>query len=214
NGGLLAIGSYLDTAVTNGTTYYYVVTAENTATQESGYSSEANATPYSVLVAAATADAYVDEKRGTTNYGADTVLGVKSKSSQAQRSFVQFDVSSIPGGSTISSATLTLCATSVPAATRTYEVYQVTAGWVEGSVTWNSQPAVAASATASASTPASAGCMTWTVTADVQAWVDGTANNGWRISDSVETNNATATFRSREDGAVPAEQPKLDIQYS
>ena len=113
----------------------------------------------------------------------------------------------------MSSATLTLCATAVPAAARTYNAHQVTASWGETTVTWNNQPAVAATPTASAGTPATSGCMTWMVTTDVQAWVDGTANNGWRISDSVETNNATTQLRSREDTAVPVEQPKLEANY-
>ncbi|MCH8920266.1 MAG: DNRLRE domain-containing protein [Chloroflexi bacterium] len=135
---------------------------------------------------------------------------------QNRRSFVQFDVSSIPAGSNVNSATLTLCATAVPAATRTYDAYRVTAGWVEGTITWNNQPAVAGAATATNTTPATPGCMTWNIANDVQLWVDGTANDGWRIHD-VSENSATqylTQFRTKEDGAVPAEQPKLDVNYT
>jgi VCBS repeat-containing protein len=39
--------SHTDSGLTNGTTYYYVVTAVDTASNESGYSSEASATPQS-----------------------------------------------------------------------------------------------------------------------------------------------------------------------
>ena len=57
--------------------------------------------------------------------------------------------------------------------------------------------------------------MTWMVTADVQAWVDGTANNGWRVSDSVEEDlKDVSKLRTREDTAVPAEAPKLDVTYT
>ena len=58
--------------------------------------------------------------------------------------------------------------------------------------------------------------MTWNVAADVQLWVDGTANNGWRVHD-VSEGSATqylTPFRTKEDGAVPAEQPKLDVNYT
>ena len=37
--------SYVDTGLTSGTTYYYKITAEDTSGNESGYSSEVNATP-------------------------------------------------------------------------------------------------------------------------------------------------------------------------
>jgi exo-poly-alpha-galacturonosidase len=45
NTSLRTISDYNDTGVTNGTTYYYVVTAVDTATNESDYSSQASATP-------------------------------------------------------------------------------------------------------------------------------------------------------------------------
>jgi len=45
NGSLLSSSDYTDSSVTNGITYYYVVTAVDTALQESGYSNEDPATP-------------------------------------------------------------------------------------------------------------------------------------------------------------------------
>jgi fibronectin type 3 domain-containing protein len=41
----IATSDYSDSGVTNGTTYYYVVTAVDTSSNESGYSNEASATP-------------------------------------------------------------------------------------------------------------------------------------------------------------------------
>ena len=124
-------------------------------------------------------------------------------------------MSSIQSGSTVTAATLTLCATSVPSS-RTYDAHRVTATWTETGVIWNNQPSVAGSATASASTPGSPGCMSWTVTSDVQLWVDGTANYGWRIADSSEgsSQEKLTVYRSTEDSAVPADQPHLQVTWT
>ncbi|MBN1766242.1 MAG: hypothetical protein JW860_13360 [Sedimentisphaerales bacterium] len=45
NGSLLSSSDYTDNSVTNGTTYYYVITAVDTSDNESGYSNEDSATP-------------------------------------------------------------------------------------------------------------------------------------------------------------------------
>ena len=45
NGSLLSSSDYIDNSVVNGTTYYYVVTAVDTSSNESGYLGEASATP-------------------------------------------------------------------------------------------------------------------------------------------------------------------------
>ena len=164
------------------------------------------------------ADSYVQQDLAGTNFGAATLMDVQSAKSGPnplnRRSFVEFDVSSIAAGSTVNSATLTLCATAVPATTRTYEVFQTTADWVEASITWADQPTVAGAATATATTPASPGCMTWTVTADVQAWVDGTANEGWRVNDDFEGSAQARLSQLRTlENSVTAERPNLDVTY-
>ena len=193
--------------------YYYVVRAYYQS-QESVDSIEA-AGPLDCPTFGAVADTWAkQDKNPDTNYGTDVDMDVKSQSTKENRSFVRFDISSIAAGSTVNSATLTTCATAVPGVTRTYDVHQVTSSWVETTLTWNLQPTVAATATDSTTTPAAPGCMTWTVTADVQAWIDGTTNNGWRISDSViDGDNNTTKFRTREDGTVD-EVPKLVVDYS
>jgi len=46
--------------------------------------------------------------------------------------------------------------------------------------------------------------------------VDGTAKNGWRISDGTEgsATHYLTQFRIREDTAAPSEQPKLDVTFT
>ena len=193
-------------------------TATATPTPTATATATATATPTPTQVAfTATADAGVDQGNATTNFGALASMDVRSGSGPTKkRSFVVFDLSSIPAGSTISSATLDLCAIAVPATTRTYQVERVAVAWTESGVTWSSQPAVAATGSATTTTPSVAGCMSWTATTDVQDWVNGVASNfGWRVRDSSEgTGPALTTFRAREDVGVPPEQPKLTVTYT
>jgi len=175
------------------------------------------AAPASTTVSfTAVADSTVRESGGG-NQGTDVQLRVRSfDTARNFRAFVQFDVSTIPAGSTINTATLTLCVVGLPDTTRTIDVHLVTGAWGELTILWGNQPSVAASPTDSITTPAAVGCITWAVASDVQAWVDGTANNGWRTSDSVEDSvvNEQTDFRSREDSAFPAEQPELQVTYT
>jgi hypothetical protein len=61
--------------------------------------------------------------------------------------------------------------------------------------------------------PGSATCVTLDVTADVQAFVDGSSNFGWRLCDANEAtgNNSEAIFGSRDGSS--ANQPHLDVVY-
>jgi hypothetical protein len=54
NGTLLSSSNYLDSGLVNGTTYYYVVTAVDTGSNQSSYSSEASATPSSASAVSVT----------------------------------------------------------------------------------------------------------------------------------------------------------------
>ena len=76
-------------------------------------------------------DTWINGAATTFNYGTATTLAVNR--SGPQRSLVQFDLSSIPIGSTVTSATLTLNATAVNGS-NPIEVHRVspTAVWTEG----------------------------------------------------------------------------------
>ena len=135
-----------------------------------------------------------------TNYGGDALLVVSGGNGWTRRSFVKFDLSTIPAGSIIDSATLRLFLQNAPGSSRTDDVYRVTgADWAEGTITWNNAPAVAATPTDSNATGTTAGAwIDWDVTEDVVAFKAGTYSNyGWRINDNDETVNVVCRYRSK-----------------
>jgi hypothetical protein len=168
-------------------------------------------------VSTSAADTNVDENAPMSNLGAAADLYVRSKSGGNVRTLLRFDLSSCSGlvGGTVSSATLSLYVKGTPPSTRTYGAYRVTSSWAEGTVTWNTQPTVAGSATSTAATTAIGTRTSWNVLADVQAFAGGTANNGWQIRDQAESDAGAVEgkFASKEHG-VAAELPRLQIQYA
>ena len=121
---------------------------------------------------------------------------------------VKFDISSIPSGSTINSATLKLYYyywwDNNPAG-HDLKLYKITSSWDEDTVTWNTQPSYASQPTTYSTVPSSTGVwMEWDVTSDVQDFVDGDATNyGWKITDEYywgKYNIPITYFRSKEYG--------------
>lgn len=174
--------------------------------------------PTTCSLAAADADSYVNQSSASTNYGTATTLDVRSASGSGnRRSLVRFPLAacSIPANALVTSASLRLFMFSAPTASRTYNAHRVTGAWTEAGVTWSNQPATAASATASIATGTTSNVtLTWNVTTDVQAYVDGTSNLGWRIADGTESSSTArlGQFRSAEHGTA-SQRPILDLTY-
>ena len=173
--------------------------------------------PTTCSLDAAAADSYVSELDLLSNFGAATTLEVRSLLLGNRRTFVRFDLApcAIPGGAVVTSASLELHMTSAPTAGRTHEARRVAASWTETGVTWANQPLVALTPTATATTGTTSGVpLTWDVTPDVQAFIGGTANDGWRIGDASEgsATERRAVFASAESGTA-AERPVLRITY-
>lgn len=172
------------------------------------------------------ADAYIDGKMTTTNFGASTGLTVNGNPDDA--ALLRFDLSSIPAGSTLQSATFSLNVTG--ASTRTYEIYELKRNWTESQVTWkkansatNWQSAGAQGSLDRGSTVL--GTITATSTgvcnvvlnaagvAVVQGWINNPATNfGFVIQDYANTNKDDLVFSSKE--AAPANRPQLQLVYA
>ena len=142
----------------------------------------------------AVADASVNAALPNTNSGTSTQLNVSPNAVATQRAFMRFELAgcspAIPADAIVQSATLNLTTASPVLATRTIVLQSVTASWTEATVTWNTQPAVAASDTSTAGVTlgqAAGTVISWTAASDVQSFVAGAATDlGFRLSDSAE----------------------------
>lgn len=168
----------------------------------------------------ASGDTYADglATNSGSNFGTQSSMSVESNTFGNERSFVVFDLSScaIPAATDVTSATLSLYLSSAPSSSRTYAVRRVTAAWGETTLTWNDQPSVAGSNTGTTSTGTASGVtLSWTVTADVQAFVSQTATNyGWRVADNSEGSltSVRGIFSAREHG-TSSQRPQLSVTY-
>jgi len=176
--------------------------------------------PTVCTLSAADADSYVSSGSTSSNFGTATTLNVQAAGilGSDMRTFVRFSLAScsIPASSLVTAASLELFLYAAPGAARTYDAHRVTASWTETGITWSNQPGTAASVTASVSTGTTDNVtLPWNVTSDVQAFVDGTANNGWRVIDQDENpllGTQLGQFGSAEHGTA-SQRPILEITY-
>lgn len=178
-------------------------------------------------------DSSVDQNVPNTNQGTATSLTVKSHSSRNVRTYVRFDLTrcapAIPSTATVTSSTLRAIPSALANQCRTYDVFRVNSSWVETSVTWNNQPfgtSINNPPTASRTSSINVGtapCQNstinqyvsgWNVTTDVQAFMTGTANNGWMIRDDVENSGTarTSIFYAKNANTIAA--PQLIVNYA
>jgi hypothetical protein len=155
-------------------------------------------------------DSYTNTADPTTNYGAKTTLDVES----SQTTYIQFNLSSIPAGYTssdITQATLKLYVNAVTTA-GSFNVDYVNGTWTESTITADKAPALGT--TIAASIPLTTAdknqYILINVTAAVQAWLSGTANDGIAL---VGNSPVNASFDSKENTTTshPAE---LDIVFT
>jgi PKD repeat protein len=155
----------------------------------------------------------------------------------SRRALLRFDVSSIPSGSTINSATMQITSDTPVATTgtQTIRIHRVTEAWTEGtaggaagigsatagggatwinrsfSTAWSSAGGTVAAFTSSftsVSTPTTH--TSGSLASDVQLWVNGTANNGWQLRNSNEANSSTAKKFDSRTGTTP---PVLTVVF-
>ena len=93
----------------------------------------------SLIIQPSNTDARVEETDPEKNFGNLVELKIKSKNSDNKRTFIKFDLSSIPANALISEAHLELYLTDAPGNSRQYGIYAVLNSWDEGTINWDNQ---------------------------------------------------------------------------
>lgn len=172
--------------------------------------------PQQIVIQPSSADAEIRENAPDTNYGSATTMQVLSRSTNRDRRIlVQFNLSSIPPGAIINSATLELYATA-GGTNRIYDLHRLLGSWTESTVTWNNAPSITGTPDSSISTGTTINAWkVWDVTSIVQGWHNGTYSNyGVLIKDrNEEGSNVGWTFATKE-YATTNQRPILRVNYT
>jgi len=229
--------------LTADTIYHYRVRSRDASGNESVSGDYSFQTARQIVIQpgpAAGKDDFFQSNRTDLNSGAATWLLAGDWPTAfwgTMRSTLQFDLSAIPAGSTINSATLSLYqAGQGDNSTPTLDAHYLTRNWTEGTGIWSAtgdgatwgtydgvnnwtspggdyNPTPSASAVAPNSTAA---WVNWDLTSLTQSWVDGSiANNGVLIKQDVENPAGTdiKLYISSDYTADPSLRPKLVIEY-
>jgi hypothetical protein len=169
-------------------------------------------------------DAYVQKDKPNRITGAGpnhTRIRIEASppNTKVRRGFVQFDLSGIPGGSTVNSAILQLHEGNNPGSPVTHGVHRALAAWLQSAVKWNNQPPHDATPSATDLVPADTvrEFRSFDVTADVQNFINFCSNdNGWVVKDQNETgSNEGVNYISREERQIPdiPKRPRLLVDF-
>jgi len=158
-------------------------------------------------------DTYIcDGDGGSTNYGSNVYISVRSRTPENYRLLIEFNISEIAVGSIITSAEIRLKRYVGFTSARTYQFRRITGSWSEAAVTWSTQPAITETNGVDYDSPNVNGWYNNSVTAMVQDARDAGTICGIRIKDSAESGSPPyeTNFCSKE---YNGDDPQLQVIY-
>jgi hypothetical protein len=176
-----------------------------------------------VLRVVASEDTWNDDRATTTTHGNDPRLGI-ADSSQAcfviasascttirnARAYVKFDLSALPAGATVQSATIELEGGPTTIGASVVTARRVTSSWSESTMTYNSRPGNTSTGAVTAAVTNVSGTMvaTFNVTSFVQNRATTSITNGFEL----RPNGADSWWYSSE-WAAASLRPTLTVIY-
>jgi hypothetical protein len=168
-------------------------------------------------------DTYIRASTPDTNYDGSYLSVFVDSGALSRQALIQFDLTSIPTSSVVSSAILTLTNEENRISTDTLAVHRLTQAWVEAQATWNIYSTGNSWASAVGDYDATADAtfvapalIDQTVDVDittlVQEWVNGTSNLGLLLKVQTISANKGGVFES-SDNATAGRRPKLVVTY-
>ena len=163
-------------------------------------------------------DAYVNDISKTTNYGDNWGLYIGTQTGpNIYRSYLQFDLNSVPPNAVILYARLGLhYSWSWPNTSFYISLYKVEESWGEDTITWGNQPASSSVVEGTTHIPASAtnNFRWWYINNLVKGWYDGSISNyGMVLEDTDESSWESAKTFYSSDLLDASKHPKLVIDY-
>lgn len=157
------------------------------------------------------ADTFVSSSAPAKNFGSQPLLAVQSGTS----SYIRFNLSGLPAGATVTTATVRLFVDAVSQA-GSFDVYEIDQPWSENSLTFNTAPSLGVSASGGKPVTVSKSSLNQFVLADitplVQGWLAGTVpNNGVAIA--VAGGTGSFGFDSKE-SEYTSHEPELEVTFS
>ena len=160
-----------------------------------------------------TDDSYTQQNAPNANNGGAGTLDVLGSDTAARTAYIRFDLSPLPPGLTgtnLSIATLDLFVNTAAKA-GTFDVYLVSSAWSEGSITFNTAPTLGTQVASgvAVSTSMAKDYVLVNITPAVQAWLNGTTNNGLALVPSAGS-TISVTLNSKE-STTASHDPFIDV---
>jgi hypothetical protein len=166
---------------------------------------------------AAGIDTGIESVFPTNNYALLSYTGIGNSASTIVRTYIEFDLSSIPADVRITDADLKLYQyNTIGPDNFIIGLHKVTSNWDESTITWNLQPT--SSTDAEITSNITVGAITWKswdIDTLLQGWLDGTISNyGMMLKDTDESSaNTIAYFWTSDYTTDTTKRPILEIDY-